>query len=332
MKRFLLLMFMVTALTLPLMPISVPAQDFGLEDGDDIDFILPGEAQAAESVVPTTGSALVLVAPSRVGVGKPFLVRLTSDQPLDSVSVYWQGKEVVPSISVWNNRHVALVMLGTDVLNVKPGKEELSVIASIDGKENTFRRTVQLIPVDYPQQKLTLPKKMVTPPTETYDRIANDRKQTTAAKNTVTPQRNWRLPLERPVDGKITSLYGLQRILNGKPKNPHRGLDFRSPMGNPVKATADGVVILVGEHYYAGNSVYIDHGNGVVSMYFHLSKPIVKKGDKVQRGQAIGLSGMTGRATGPHLHFSLSVLGKLVDPEPLFKNNVDNMLKLNKID
>ena len=86
-------------------------------------------------------------------------------------------------------------------------------------------------------------------------------------------------------------------------------------------------VILVGEHYYAGNSIYIDHGNGVVSMYFHLSKPIVKEGDKVQRGQAIGLSGMSGRATGPHLHFSLSVLGKLVDPEPLFLNDVDKMLK-----
>jgi len=330
MKRILLFIFLVTALTLPLIPVSVTAQDFGLEDGDDIGFVMPGEAQAAEAaaaVVPSTGSALNLAAPGRVGVGQPFLIRLTSDQPLDSVSIHWQGKEVVPSISVWNNRHVALAMLGTDVLNAKPGKEELSVIASIDGKENTLRRMVQIAPVDYPRQDLTLPKKMVTPPAETYERIGAERKQTTAAKNTVTPQRNWRLPFERPVSGKITSLYGLQRFLNGKPKNPHRGQDLRSPMGNPVKATADGVVILVGDHYYAGESVYIDHGNGVVSMYFHLSKPIVKEGDKVQRGQAIGLSGMTGRATGPHLHFSVSVLGKLVDPEPLFLNDVDKMLK-----
>ncbi len=218
-------------------------------------------------------------------------------------------------------------MLGTDVLNVKPGKEELSVIASIDGKENTFRRTVQVIPKDYPKQELTLPKKMVTPPTDVYDKIKADRVETSKAKGTNSPQRNWHLPFERPVEGKITSLYGLQRILNGKPKNPHRGLDFRSPMGNPVKSTADGIVILVGDHYYAGNSIYIDHGNGVVSMYFHLSKPLVKEGDKVQRGQAIGLSGQSGRATGPHLHFSLSVLGKLVDPDPLFKNTVDKLLK-----
>lgn len=330
MKRFFLIIVLVSAMTLPLMSVSGIAQGFGLEEGDDISLVMPGDAQAAEAeaaAVPSTGSALVLVAPSRVGVGQPFMVRLTSDQPLDSASIHWQGKEVVPSISVWNNRHVVLALLGTDVLNAKTGKEELSVIASIDGKENTFRRTIQLTTMNYPKQELTLPTNMVTPPAETYERIAEERKLTAAAKNTVSAQRHWRLPLLRPVDGKITSLYGLQRILNGTPKNAHRGQDLRSPMGNPVKATADGIVILVGDHYYAGNSIYIDHGNGVVSMYFHLSKPIVKEGDKVQRGQAIGLSGQSGRSTGPHLHFSLSVLGKLVDPEPLFINDVDNLLK-----
>lgn len=329
MQRIILLIFLVTAMTLPLVPATVPAQEFGLEEGDDIGFILPGDAEAAEAeaAVKSNGSAIVLAAPGRVGEGRPFLVRLTSDQPLDSVSIHWQGKEVMPSISVWNNRHVALAMLGTDVLNAKPGKADLSVIASIDGKENTFRRTVQITSIDYPKQELTLPKKMVTPPAKVYKKIKADRVETSKAKATVTPERLWHLPMVRPVKGKITSLYGLKRILNGKPKNPHRGLDFRSPMGNPVKATADGEVILVGDHYYAGNSVYIDHGNGVVSMYFHLSKPIVKEGDKVQRGQAIGLSGMSGRATGPHLHFSLSVLGKLVDPQPLFENSVDKMLK-----
>jgi murein DD-endopeptidase MepM/ murein hydrolase activator NlpD len=331
MKRIALLVFLVVFLTMPLVPHTVPAQEFGLQEGDDIGLALPGEARVAEAAAaegaPSPGSALVLAAPGRVGVGQPFLVRLTSDQPLGSVSVFWLGKEVVPSISVWNGRHVALVMLGTDVLNAKPGEEELSVIASIDGKENTFRRTVQVIPEEYERQELTLPKKMVTPPTDVYERIKAEGEQTTAAKNTVSPQRMWRLPFERPVTGDISSLYGMQRILNGKPKNPHRGLDFRSPMGNPIKCAADGEVILVGDHYYAGNSVYVDHGNGVVSMYFHLSKPIVKEGDRVQRGQAIGLSGMSGRATGPHLHFSVSVLGRLVDPEPLLNKTVDEMLE-----
>lgn len=328
MKRLVLFLVLVLSLTLPLVPASVAAQDFGLEEGDDVGVILPADAVAAESAAPAAvESALVLAAPGKVEIGQPFLVRLTSDLPLESVSVHWLGKEVVPSISVWNNRHVALVMLGTDVLDAKAGKEELTVIASVDGKENTLRRTVQVRTKKYPKQELTLPPSMVTPPREVYDRIAAEREQTSAAKNTVSARRLWRLPLLRPVDGAMTSAYGLQRILNGKPKNPHRGNDLRSPMGNPVKAAADGVVILVGDHYYAGNSVYIDHGNGMVTMYFHLSKPIVKEGDKVQRGQAIGLSGMSGRATGPHLHFSVSVLGKLVDPEPLFEHTVDQMIQ-----
>lgn len=329
MKRLFLLIFLVTALTLPMVPASVTAQDYGLEDGDDASFLMPGEAVAAEAeAAPQTGgSALVLAAPGRVNVGQPFIVRLTSDQPLDSVSFHWQGKEVVPSISVWNNRHIALAMLGTDVLKAEAGKEELSVIASIDGKENTFRRDIRLLSKNYPKQELTLPKKMVTPPTEVYDKIKADRVEIGEAITTNSPQRTWRLPFYRPVEGKITSLYGLQRILNGKPKNPHRGLDFRAGMGTPIHAVADGTVILVGDHYYAGNSVYVDHGNGVVSMYFHSSEVVVKEGDKVKRGQIISKAGKSGRSTGPHLHLSISVLGKLVDPQPLFVKRVDDLLR-----
>ncbi|WP_419785314.1 M23 family metallopeptidase [Pseudodesulfovibrio sp.] len=328
MKRLLLLVMLVAALTLPLTPVSGTAQDFGLQDGDGAALGLPGEAQAAKAgqAPAESGTALVLAAPSRIGVGQPFLVRLTSDRPMDSVAIHWEGKVVVPSISVWNNRHVALAMLGTDVLSAKPGKEDLSVIASIDGKENTLRRTVQLTGVDYPKQELTLPTKMVTPPTKVYDRIKEDRAAVHKALATNSAVRMWRLPLERPVDGRITSLYGLRRILNGKPKNPHRGLDFSSPMGNPVKSVADGIVILTGSHYYAGNSVYIDHGNGVVSMYFHLSKILVKEGDHVARGQVFALSGKSGRATGPHLHLSVAVLGKLVDPQPLIESDTDTLL------
>lgn len=329
MKRLALLIFLITALTLPMIPASVTAQDFGLEDGDGAMLLLPEEASAAqdETATPSSGPALVLAAPGRVAVGQPFIVRLTSDLPLGSVSFNWQGKQVVPSISVWNNRHIALAMLGTDVLNAKPGKEELSVIASIDGKENTFRRSIQLIGKSYPKQELTLPKKMVTPPAEVYDKIKADRVEIGKALTTVSPQRVWRLPFQRPVDGKYTSLYGLRRILNGKPKNPHRGLDFRAPLGTPIRSVADGTVILVGDHYYAGNSIYIDHGNGVVSMYFHSSEVLVKEGDTVQRGQVISKAGKSGRATGSHLHLSVAVLGRLVNPKPLFESKIDDLLR-----
>ncbi|WP_238528176.1 M23 family metallopeptidase [Pseudodesulfovibrio mercurii] len=283
---------------------------------------LNGPVRAADAM-----SALVLAAPRSAGVGKAFLVRLTSDRPLAAVSVRWQGREVAPSVSVWNGHHVALAMLGTDVLTERPGKEELVVTASVDGRERTLRRTVRITPEDYPKQELTLPEKMVTPPKDVHARIAAEGEQTSAAKRTVSAVRQWHLPLERPVDGVVLSVYGSQRILNGKPRNPHRGLDFRSAKGNPVRCVDDGRVILVGDHYYAGNSVYVDHGNGVVSMYFHLSESTVKVGDAVRRGQTIGLTGMTGRATGPHLHFSLSVQGDLVDPAPLFRDSADSLLQ-----
>lgn len=151
--------------------------------------------------------------------------------------------------------------------------------------------------------------------------------RTQKAKNTWSAQRLWWLPFHHPVVGKTTSAYGLQRVLNGKPKNPHRGMDFRAPTGTAIEAVADGRVILAEPHYYAGNSMYIDHGNGVVSLYFHLNKFEVSKGEFVKRGQIIGRAGSTGRATGPHLHLSISVQGQLVDPAPLFEGTTDQLLK-----
>lgn len=299
---------------------SAALAQFGLQEGDDI--TLSTDANATQSQ-----PQLVFASPDSVPVGDPFLVRITSTKPLNEVVIYWQGKELMPKISVWNNKHVALAMLGTDVLNAETGKQDLVVTANIDSVRKTFKKSVFIKDKPFPRQDLTLPKKMVTPPKAVYDRIANERKVIASARNTVTPQRMWKLPFKRPVDGDVTSAYGLKRFLNKKPKNPHRGMDFRAPKGTVIKSVADGTVILVGDHYYAGNSVYVDHGNGVVSMYFHLSKVSVKQGDTVKRGQLVGLSGSTGRATGAHLHLSIAVLGRLVNPKPLFENNVDQLLE-----
>jgi len=265
--------------------------------------------------------------PARAGVGQPFLVRLTSDQAFDRISIHWMGRVVVPSVSQWNGRHVAVAMLGTDVLTIKAGPKALLVRAWVGGKETVQQRKVTIVDKSYPRQELTLPSKMVTPPAKVLERIKGERVRTQKAKNTWSDQRLWRLPLHRPVGGKTTSAYGLQRILNGKPKNPHRGLDFRAPVGTAVEAIAAGRVVLAESHYYAGNSVYIDHGNGVISLYFHLNTFEVAQWDTVKRGQVIGRAGRTGRATGPHLHLSVSVQGQLVDPAPLFDGTTDQLLR-----
>ena len=272
-------------------------------------------------------AAMGLAHPKQVATGQPFLVRLTSSQPFDRISVQWMGRDFVPSVSQWNGHHIAIVMLGSDILTIKPGRQPLKVQAYTGGKETLWQRSVTITSRTYPRQELTLPSKMVTPPAAQLQRITAERTRTHAAKNTWSDQREWQLPFYRPVAGKTTSVYGLQRVLNGKPKNPHRGMDFRAPTGTAVKAVAAGRVILAEPHYYAGNSMYIDHGNGVISLYFHLSQFDVSPGDMVKRGQVIGRSGSTGRATGPHLHLSISVQGQLVDPAPLFGSSSEQLLR-----
>ncbi|WP_035239527.1 M23 family metallopeptidase [Desulfobacter vibrioformis] len=270
---------------------------------------------------------IVLAHPEEAGMGQPFLVRLTSARAFDRLSVHWMGRVVVPSVAQWNQRHVAIAMLGTDVLTIKSGPQPLLIRAWSGGKETVWHRSVTIVARSYPRQELTLPSKMVNPPGAELARIKAERIRTQTAKNTWSDQRFWQLPFHQPVGGKITSTYGLQRILNGKPKDPHRGLDFRAPPGTAVEAVADGRVILAESHYYAGNAIYIDHGNGVISLYFHLSEFEVFQGDSVKRGQIIGRAGCTGRATGPHLHLSISAQGQLVDPAPLFEQTTDQLIR-----
>jgi murein DD-endopeptidase MepM/ murein hydrolase activator NlpD len=130
-----------------------------------------------------------------------------------------------------------------------------------------------------------------------------------------------------PMDSKITSDFGNARVFNGSLKSYHSGTDFRAKVGTPVKSVNDGVVVLAKDRFYAGGSVIVDHGEGVYSCYYHMSKYEVKEGDFVKKGQLLGLSGVSGRVTGPHLHFSMRVSGVQVDPLQ-FINLVNKELKL----
>jgi len=130
----------------------------------------------------------------------------------------------------------------------------------------------------------------------------------------VTPRR-FALPLAPPLaELPAASRFGSRRVFNGQPRNPHSGADFAAKTGEPVRAVADGVVALAGNEFFAGNAVFLDHGDGLISMSFHLSEILVKEGDKVIRGQLLGKVGATGRVTGPHLHFGLRWHGARVDP------------------
>ena len=178
---------------------------------------------------------------------------------------------------------------------------------------------IQAVPVAWPKSILKVAPKYVEPPREVREQIAYDAARSKKALASRT-EKSWTLPLSRPVPGGITSPFGGRRVFNGQSRAPHKGTDMRSPEGAQVKAAADGVVLLAEKQYFGGNSIYIDHGQGVVSTYAHLSAFDVKEGDMVKKGQVIGRSGSTGRVTGPHLHFGLLVPGAAVDAMPLLQD------------
>lgn len=181
------------------------------------------------------------------------------------------------------------------------------------GMPDSGTATVKIRERTYPVQKLTVAPKYVTPDPELQERIEQERKLMGAALASRSDARHWSLPMARPVPGKITSLYGLRRVLNGQPRSAHKGLDFRGAEGSPITAIADGTVVLTGDFYYAGKFAVIDHGLGVVSISMHMSEIIARQGQTVKAGENIGLVGSTGRSTGPHLHLGVSVLGQSID-------------------
>jgi murein DD-endopeptidase MepM/ murein hydrolase activator NlpD len=170
----------------------------------------------------------------------------------------------------------------------------------------------------FPVQRLTLPTAMVDLDPETERRAVAESERLRTLYRMVTPERRWLGRFVRPVGGPgAGSGFGSRRIINGRPRMPHSGLDFAAPLGTPVVAVNAGRVVLVADYFFPGRLVVIDHGLGLYTLYFHLDTASVNEGDLVERGQPIGKVGATGRATGPHLHFGVQAGPARVDPATL---------------
>lgn len=178
----------------------------------------------------------------------------------------------------------------------------------------TFPLQLDVAQGSYPTETLTVDPAKVAPPPEALERIAQERDEAHALYNTFTPIRYWNKPFIAPMTADITSVYGAARTYNGTLKSYHGGVDFRARTPLPILATNDGIVVLAKDRYYAGGTVIIDHGEGLYSCYFHLSRFDVALGERIARGQVIGLTGATGRITGPHLHFGIVAHGVQTDP------------------
>ncbi len=216
----------------------------------------------------------------------------------------YQGKPVL-TIREDGERWIAII--GID-LKTQPGQQQLTLA---DGSQIAF----EVRSKRYEEQHITLRNKsQVNPAPAQLARIQRELDAQLAAYAQFSPQQPSNLLLDRPVPGALSSAFGLRRFFNGELRNPHSGLDFAAASGTPIKAPAAGKVILTGDYFFNGNTVFIDHGQGLISMFCHLSRIDVSLGDEVARGGLVGKVGATGRATGPHLHWNISLNGNRVDP------------------
>jgi len=168
-----------------------------------------------------------------------------------------------------------------------------------------------------------LPDEQVTPPQEVLQRIRDDAALARRARQRSDERTDWVGGFSWPVIGRITGVYGSQRILNGNPRAPHWGIDIAVPTGTPVEAPASGVVTLTHDMYFSGLTIFLDHGHGLISSFLHLSQISVEEGQRVERGELIGKVGATGRATGPHLDWRMSLGDVRIDPALLLDWNAN---------
>jgi murein DD-endopeptidase MepM/ murein hydrolase activator NlpD len=228
--------------------------------------------------------------------------------------VHYQGNRVLVSRSGSGWKAVVGIPLGA-----KPGRH----ILEVDGKEVGF----EVGEKTYAEQRLTVPnRRHVHPDPEDLRRIEKDSALSRSAYRTFTPQAA-EFGFLIPVEGRMSSPFGLRRFFNGEERNPHSGLDIAAPTGTPIRAPAPGVVVAAADMFFNGNAVFIDHGQGLVTMFCHLDSINVQEGQRVERGETIGTVGATGRATGPHLHWSVSLNDARVDPLLFLNDDIVTALK-----
>ena len=225
-------------------------------------------------------------------------------QGADAPKATYQGKPVLV-VKDQDARWLAIVGIP---LSVKPGTAQ-----QVSSGGRTLPFTV--LSKKYPEQHITLKnKRQVNPEPDDVKRIEKELEVQVRAYRTFSPVTPSNLLLDKPVDGPLSSKFGVRRFFNGEERNPHAGLDFAVPAGTPIKSPAAGKVILIGDYFFNGNTVFVDHGQGFISMFCHMSKIDVKVGDAVPRGGVVGRVGSTGRATGPHMHWNVSLNDARVDP------------------
>jgi murein DD-endopeptidase MepM/ murein hydrolase activator NlpD len=257
----------------------------------------------------------VAIQPSHVVNGSPLLIEVTPPQALKSLSGTWLGHDVFFSPAISGHAWYGLAGVAVDE---HPGKYPLELHGvTVKGDAISLERKVRINKAKYKRIAVSVPIRYTEPSPADLQQINADKALKAQVLSRIGPEREWSGNFSAPVNAGISDLFGTARTFNGQTQSVHQGLDYGVPQGTPVMAVNRGTVLLAQLLFFEGNCVVLDHGQGLLTIYMHLSKLEVKPGEQVERGQQIGLSGGTGRATGPHLHLAARWQGVYVDPATL---------------
>jgi len=266
-------------------------------------------------------AVVVTIAPHTVCPGDVAKISITPATQVASATGLWSSQSLLFYHDVSHDALIAF--LGVDLTEPAGSRHVPITFTDKSGHPSTNTLTLQITAKIFPVQELSLPKVQVNLSPQDLQR--HEREQALIADVFVRgrPERLWKKAFAMPIDSSVVSPFGVRRIINNQPRSPHSGIDLKAAAGTPVKATSDGVVAYIGNFFFSGNSVFLDHGMGIFSMYFHLLNATVLPGQQVSAGQIIGLAGSTGRSTGPHLHWGIRLHNQRVDPLSFLKTVAD---------
>jgi murein DD-endopeptidase MepM/ murein hydrolase activator NlpD len=253
--------------------------------------------------------AQTLQAPASLNLGQPALIRLAESGPEKAPELWFMERNFPLYPLAGHKGWVGII--GAD-LRAAPGQYRLQI--ERDGRILAEREIAVKADETAGTRNITVAEKYASPPEQTLERIRNETRRQVEIYQLNTAPWHWGQGLERPLDSVVVGRFGRSSIVNGQARAPHGGVDLRGSIGTPVRAPAPGRVALTIDSYFSGLMVLLDHGQGLISGYRHLSEIAVKEGDLVKQGQVIGRVGASGRVTGPHLHFDVHLKNATIDP------------------
>jgi murein DD-endopeptidase MepM/ murein hydrolase activator NlpD len=247
--------------------------------------------------------------------GAPMVFQVNPPTRLQSLSGRWLDHEVFFNFDASKKSWYGIAGVS---LETHPGTYLLTLKATTSGgKEISFDKKLRVRSAKYPSIAVTVAKQFTEPSPEQLERINQEKTLKQDVFGRVEPEREWSGRFRPPVNARISDVFGTRRTFNGKVQSMHQGLDYSVPPGTPVSALNAGTVLLARPLFFEGDCVVLDHGQGLLTLYLHLSEIKVKEGEHVAAGQEIGLSGGTGRVTGPHLHVAVRWQGTYLNPATL---------------